>query len=169
MDCTLECRGLRPDPTDLRLGTVGPATSHALRRRGLTVHLEAPSATGGSLAGAFLALHLEPANTPVLLPCARGGRPELGRALGRAGFPLTIVETHESRPLPGPPPPPGVAVLLFSPSAVRALGDRVSDPAGQAIWAIGPTTANAARRAGFPVVRVLPEPTPKALKELLVR
>ncbi|MFQ5693142.1 MAG: uroporphyrinogen-III synthase, partial [Nitrospinota bacterium] len=148
---------------------VGPATSHALRRRGLTVHLEAPSATGESLAGAFLALHLEPANTPVLLPCARGGRPELGRALGRAGFPLTIVETHESRPLPGPPPPPGVAVLLFSPSAVRALGDRVSDPAGQAIWAIGPTTANAARRAGFPVVRVLPEPTPKALKELLVR
>jgi len=169
VDCTLECRGLRPDPPDLSLGSVGPATSQALRRRGLAVRLEAPSANGDSLAKAFLALDLVPMNTPVLLPTARGGRPELRQALSRAGFPLTVVETHESRPLPGPPPPPGVAILLSSPSAVRALGDRVNDPARQAIWAIGPTTANAARRAGFPVVRVLPEPTPKALKELLVR
>ena len=72
--------------------------------------------------------------------------------------------------LPPRAAPPGDAVLLASPSAVRAWL-RVADARGLVV-AIGRTTAAAAREAGLDrgaTLHVLDEPTPRAFARLLAR
>ena len=55
------------------------------------------------------------------------------------------------------------AVVLFSPSSVESLAQRVDGPEHHPVYAIGAKTAAAARQCGFPVRATLAEPTPQAL------
>lgn len=160
-------RGEGPWPPGVRTGVVGPATGHALAERGVDPDLVAPEGTGASLADALLALGEPPAERPVLVAGAQGGRTEIQDRLRDAGHPVTVAELYRAVPASGPPPPPGAVVLLFSPSGARALAGRLPEPQNQEVWAIGPTTAEAARRLGLAVTAVLPERTPDALRSLL--
>ncbi len=154
-------------PAGTRAGVVGPGTGQALAERGVETALVAPEGTGRSLAEAFLALGQPPAATPVLLAAARGGRTEIQDALRAAGHPVTVVELYRTVAVAGPPPLAGAVVLLFSPSGARSLAARVPEPHNQEVWAIGPTTAAAAAKAGFAVAAVLAERTPEALRQVL--
>ncbi|RMH02367.1 MAG: hypothetical protein D6702_09050, partial [Planctomycetota bacterium] len=121
---------------------------------------------GAELAAAYLARG-EDRGVRLLVLGARGGRPEPAAALTAAGHPVARLELHEAVEQDGPCPPPGEPVLVFSPSAVRSLARRVASPAAHPVWAIGPTTAAAARGLGFPVAARLPRPVPRAVRDLL--
>ncbi len=156
-----------PWPARCPCAAVGPATAAALRAHGVEPALTG-SGSGADLARAFLALEppvrpLPPA--PLLVLAARGGRPELRALLAAANYRPRVVELYRTEPLLGPVPPPEEPILLYSPSGARALAARVADPARHPVWAIGPTTAAAARELGFAVVQTLTHPTPEALLE----
>jgi len=152
-------------PPALRAAAVGPATAAALRAAGVEPALTGDSG-GAKLATAFLAAEPDP-DQELLLIAASNGRPELRQTLEAAGHPVTVIELYESLACEGPQPAPGEPVLLFSPSGARSLALRVDDPAAHPVWAVGPTTAAAARSLGFAVAGALSRPEPAALHELL--
>ena len=162
-----ECWGAADSawPPALKAAAVGPATAFALRSAGVEPALVG-EAGGAELAQAFLELGAE-VETPLLVVAARNGRPELAEGLRAAGHPVELLELYESLSSAGPAPPAGEPVLLFSPSGARSLALRVDDPADHPVWAVGPTTAAAARRLGFPVSGTLSRPDPTALHELI--
>ncbi|MFN9785970.1 MAG: uroporphyrinogen-III synthase [Planctomycetia bacterium] len=91
-------------------------------------------------------------------------------ALRARGFRVSDPVVYRTLVLPPRAAPPGDAVLLASPSAVRAWL-RVADARGLVV-AIGRTTAAAAREAGLDrgaTLHVLDEPTPRAFARLLAR
>lgn len=160
-----------------RLAAVGPATAEALRRRVRKPDLVPADARGEALAAA---LAPEVAGVRVLVPRAEEGRPELTDGLARAG--AEVVAPVAYRTLPADPAalrPLGDlleqgrvdAVVFASPSAVRsvaeALGDRAPLLSRTAVAVIGPTTAEAARRAGWPVAVRPSYPGASALAEAI--
>jgi uroporphyrinogen-III synthase len=144
-----------------RLAAVGPATAEALARAVRPPDLVPADARGEALAAA---LAPEVRGLRVLVPRAEEGRPELTAGLAAAGAEVAAPIAY--RTLPAPPETlRGLgdlleqgsldAVIFASPSAVRAvadaLGDRAPLVARAAVAVIGPTTAEAARQAGWPV------------------
>jgi uroporphyrinogen-III synthase/uroporphyrinogen III methyltransferase/synthase len=144
---------------DLRLACVGPATAERLEALVRAPDLVPMEATGAALAEA-LARHVR--GVRVLVPRAAEGRPELVDGLRAAG--AEVVAPAAYRTVPAPPERlapllEGLAartvhaVAFASPSAVQsvlaALGARASLLGGVVLGAIGPTTAEALRRAGF--------------------
>jgi uroporphyrinogen-III synthase len=144
-----------------RLAAVGPATAEALRRS-----VRAPDLVPADARAEALAARLAPEvrGVRVLVPRAEEGRPELTDGLAHAG--AEVVAPVAYRTLPADPAtlrPLGDllerseidAVVFASPSAVRsvaeALGARAPLLARAAVAVIGPTTAEAARQAGWPV------------------
>ena len=163
----LEVRSRAPWPARTSAAAVGPATAAVARSLGVPVARIASGGSGRALAAELLQQQPEIVEQRVLWPAARNARPDLAEALRAAGCPLTRIDLYETLPIPGPPPPAGSALLLFSPSAARSLRTRVGDPCDHPIWAVGGTTAAAARELGFPVEVVLESPTPDALKSCL--
>lgn len=165
VDRTVErMRVLGMDPGSLgvrRLAAVGPATADALARAVREPDLLPAEAKGEAMAAA-LAPHVR--GKRVLLPRPAEARPELHDGLVAAGAQVVAVEAY--RTLPAPPetvrPLAGWirsgevhAVAFASPSAVKAvvagLGGEATLLGRVILAAIGPTTSEALRRAGFEV------------------
>lgn len=162
---TLErLRSLGIDPAALaarHLAAVGPATAHALAAGVREPDLVPAEARGEALAAA-LAPHVR--GRRVLFPRPAEGRPELLEGLVAAGALVVAVEAY--RTVPAPPdvvrPLAGWirsgevhAVAFASPSAVKAvvagLGDDSPLLGRVVLAAIGPSTGEALRQAGFAV------------------
>lgn len=154
--------GLEPRLTarGARLASVGPATTAALRASfpADRVALEPPSDhRAAALAEAFVAQGLRGAR--VLLPSSSRAREELPAALAALGADVEIVTAYRTIEPPGLQArvdaclAEGFDLVAFaSPSAVEAFASAVGPrAAGLRAAAIGPTTALAARGAGFDV------------------
>jgi len=146
---------------DLRLACVGPTTAERLEALVRAPDLVPLEHTGAALAGA-LARHVS--GVAVLVPRAAEGRPELADGLRAAGaevvapvaYRTVAVRAEALAPLGDLLAGGEVdAVAFASPSAVRsvtgALGPRASLLGRVLLAAIGPTTAEALRAAGFEV------------------
>ncbi|MCP4092019.1 MAG: uroporphyrinogen-III synthase [Planctomycetes bacterium] len=150
------------------VAVVGPATAKAAAGilGGREPDFTAPQHTGESLAELFLASKPSAHSKRVFFG-AKHPNPDLGGALAVAGLPLIFVAAYHVLGTPGPPPPSGELVLLFSPSGVASLLDRVEQVSAHPVLAVGPTTAAAAERNGFPLRGTLASPTPSSLTAFL--
>lgn len=167
-------------PADLarpRLAAVGPATAACLAER-----LRPPDLVPGDARGVALAAELarEVKGRRVLLPRPSEGRTELLDGLRAAGADLVAVDAYRTVPAPPEALAPlarwiasgEVACVAFaSPSAVRAVVQALGRDApllGRvALAAIGPTTGDALRDAGFPAAIVPPSHTGRDLAEAI--
>jgi len=153
------------------IAVVGPSTAAALRSGtklcpGVEPKWIAPQHTGASLAQSFLASAPRKDAKHVFFG-AKQPRPELGNGLRAAGLTLTYVAAYHVATFSGPPPPSGELVLLFSPSGVSSLVERVQQASAHPVLAVGPTTAAAAEKNGFPVRGILASPQPSSLTAFL--
>jgi uroporphyrinogen-III synthase len=120
----------------------------------------------------------------VLLPRASAGRDVLATSLRAAGAVVDDLPLYETVPDPARAAEAAArllegafrAVLFFSPSAVESLRSALSTssggpgaprPAGVLVACIGPTTADAAARAGWRVDLVAPDTTLRSLVDAL--
>ena len=161
-----------------KLAAVGPRTAKAIRDRGLSVRVEAPAATGASLAEALAPL-VAPGEE-VLFPAAEEARRELPEGLLAAGVAVVQVAAYradraavEPKEIAGLQAAPPRVILFGSPRTADALLEVVG-ASGRA-WvesakrvAIGPTTAAALAERGLPAAAVASEPTPQGLLEAAV-
>lgn len=147
-----------------RMAAVGEATAGAIEEAGWSVDLVPPRQTGEALVAALLSADMPP-GTRVLFPASAIARDTVPDGLGEAGVVVVQVEAYRTEPASldrvacrkalesG-----AVSLVTFtSPSTVanleRALGGELF---GLAVLrtravAIGPTTGEAAERAGFDV------------------
>lgn len=164
----LQSRPPSPWPADVKMAVVGERTAAPLRAAGIPVTLTASRQTGSSLAQDFLATCKDPQQEKLLWLSARQALRDMAQRLQAAGCTLRRVDVYETRPLPGPPLPDYSTILLYSPSAVRALLQRGGDPSLYRIWSLGPSTSRAARSAGLVVDHELQRPHPSALADHLM-
>lgn len=157
-------RALGIDPSALggrRLAAVGPATADSLARA-----VREPDLVPGEARGEAMAAALAPRvrGKRVLLPRPAEGRPELLEGLRAAGAHVTAVEAYRTVPAPPEAVRPLAswiragevdAVAFASPSAVKAvvagLGEDARLLSRVALAAIGPSTGDELRAAGFAV------------------
>jgi uroporphyrinogen-III synthase len=172
----LDALGLpRGGLADRRLACVGPATGARLEALVRAPDLMPSQATGDALA-ACLAPHVR--GRAVLVPRAAQGRPELTDGLRAAGAEVVAPVAYRTLPAePGSLSALGAllaggridAVTFASPSAVQGtVAGLAADAArlsGVLLGAIGPTTAEALRAAGFTPGVVPGEHTAVALAE----
>ncbi len=155
-----------------RVAAIGERTAQVVRERGLRVERIADPATAEVL-GRLLAP--EVANRDVVVPSSDQARPQLAEALRGAGGRVLscVVQTTQSlRELPAQVDRALQAhaldlIVAYSPSALgfaRAedLRQRI---ASVPVAALGPTTAEAARRSGLQVVASPAAPSEPALIE----
>lgn len=161
-----------------RIAAVGPKTARAAREYGLSVEVEASVATGAGLADA-LEGRVQP-EEELLLPVAEDGRADLFEALSAAGVRATRVVAYRSvtaevdaaalGALAAAPPD---VVLFGSPRTAEAFLEVTGEPgrgwlARARRVAIGPTTAAALERLGFPSSAVARRPTSEDLLEAAI-
>ncbi len=133
-----------------RLACLGAGTARALAAAGHPAVLDLGTRDGAEFAAAFVAGVAPPAR--LLLPGSARRLPEPRATLEAAGFGVTELALYETEAvppadLPAVPPAPAGIVFFASPSAVRAfVGAWAARPD---CVAIGETTAQAAREAGF--------------------
>ncbi len=162
---------------DRRLACVGPATGARLEALARAPDLMPSEATGAALA-ASLAPHVR--GKAVLVPRAAEGRPELIDGLRAAGAEVVAPVSYRTvLAAPGSLAALGAllaagrvdAVTFASPSAVQGvvagLGSEASRLDGVLLGAIGPTTAEALRAAGFTAGVVPDIHTAEALADAL--
>jgi uroporphyrinogen-III synthase len=129
-----------------RVGAVGRATAAALKARGIDV------AVVGGGGGADLARAWgEARGQKLLLPLAADAHPALGAALEESGAEVVRAVVYRTLPLPSIDETQfrGADVIcFFAPSAVQAYVD-LNIATNAQMWAHGPTTADALRRAGY--------------------
>lgn len=146
--------GVGAPPSGLRIATVGPATSDAVRRYGLHVDAQPPVFAGKEIAAAMGDI----GNTPVLFPRGDRARDETAHALVECGARVTeVVVYHTTTPAPDPVElkqlRAGVDALTFwSPLTVHGfvsmLGAEAHALAARAaVVSIGPSTSAAVREA----------------------
>lgn len=161
-----------------RFCAVGPATRRALESRGLAVAAE-PAEPRGSAVPEALRRQGELAGARVLLALADRAEDRLQEELGRLGAEAVRVTAYHTVEDPGAAArvarllAEGEAdvVVVASPSAVQALASALAGlrPAGGrgatvVAAAIGPTTARAAREAGF-VTEAAASPTAEGVAQ----
>lgn len=182
VELTLERMGRLGLPTEsmgrVRLGAIGPATAAALAKHGLQATLTPPRFIAESLVEAMG----EVARMRILLPRAEGARRVLPDMLEQRG--ARVEEIPMYRAVTAEPQAgalswleAGVDVVTFtSPSTVNGFrqiltGSGPAGPrlAGEPVYAcIGPITAEAARRAGFPPTIVAEEHSSEGLVQAVV-
>lgn len=149
--CGLDGRALGAS----RIATVGPATADALDRRGFHSDLTSEPFTAEALADALL--RANPSPRSVFFPRGDIARRVLRDRLTARG--IDVRELVVYRNLNVSPPvdasatmEDGVdAVIFYSPSAVERWVANGLSMTDAVVACLGPTTADAARRAGFPV------------------
>ena len=143
----------------LKIAAVGPKTAAELLRVGLVPDLVPAEFRAAALIREMAATVN---GGRVFFPCGTLARDELTVGLRAAG--ATVDEFRVYDTLPTPPTgrareqiARGVdAVLLYSPSGVRSLAENGVDLGDAVVACIGPTTADAARAAGYRVDVVPP-------------
>jgi uroporphyrinogen-III synthase len=166
----------------VRFACVGPATDKTLRSYHLDSDLTAIQTDGVSL-GRELIDKFNIENQKVLLVTGNLSTPELPRLLAEGG--LAIVDTlrvyaTEEKPVSESPEAAEFrrrgadAIVFASPSAVESfihqaasLRPDVGARQPKAV-AVGPTTADALRRAGIPLASVATTPTAKAIRDAVI-
>lgn len=178
-------RGVAIGEIAARIVCGGPLTATAALEEGLPVHLVPGAAAGAGDAGTLLAeieRSLAPAGLHFLLPRSQIGRDVLCDGLRAAGAQTSSVIAYRTLP-----PPDGVehelaaqlrsgalgVVSFTSPSTVRNLCDRLDGEAlrvlqSAVVAAVGPTTADACRKAGLEPLVVPERPGGLALVEALI-
>lgn len=164
-------------PSDLRgrtVHTIGEATAHAASCAGLArvvVGANGTAPADGTALGTMLAPLYR--GRSLLYPCAEDRRPGLAAALREGGVDVTAWPLYRTVALPdalsrleestlhAPP----TAVLLHSPSAARALGDRPLS--GVPLLCLSRAVADAVPPGTGGERRVAAEPTEAALLALL--
>lgn len=155
----LTANELQPAP-GVKVAAVGSATAQELRARGISPDCVPADASAQALADALIATGIT--GCAVLLPLGNLAGNGARQALQRAGAEVTVVRVYET--VPAQPVDVDVhdalmrcdidVVALASPSAFRALidlsGGIMREPLrGTRLVAIGPTTAEAIRAAGY--------------------
>jgi uroporphyrinogen-III synthase len=157
------------EATGPAIWAVGHATIHALQgRAGPIRRVEAQSgveeSAALSLARAMLNAQV---SGPVLFPCGELHRPELPRLLRSEGvsvdevvcYRTVLASREQARAALGR----CAVVVAASPSVVELLALACPESARPRLVAVGPTTAAAARAAGWPPAAVATEPSTQAL------
>jgi uroporphyrinogen-III synthase len=157
----------------IRFASVGAATAAAMEGWGARHVLVPATATS---AGLLSELAAEPAAS---LIAPQGGQAMKGLASGlrELGWAVDEVVVYETATSTARPPSADRlaagdfgAVVLRSPTAVRAVAGFVPDlPAATAVVCGGPTTAAAAEAAGMRNLHVSPAPTAEALAHTVLR
>ena len=155
-----------------RVAAVGPGTAEALRRAGVSIELVPERFTTEALAAAF-----PRGSGRVLLPRADLATADLEDELRRRGWEPVRVDAYRTAfepELPGEVRRAldrrGVdAVTFTSASTVEGFRRLAGTVRGAAVACIGPVTAEAARRAGFPVDAVADPHTVEGLVEAVAR
>lgn len=168
-----ELRGAGRDAGSLaaKVACVGPATARAAEGEGWRPAVVAPEGTGASLAREVAARSAPGESALVVRPETRSAFP--AAILEGAGLRTTSVAAYRIVPTPEAAAIATDlaagrfdAVVATAPSAAQAILDAPSGAAGLARVkrvAIGPTTASALERAGFPPHAVASEPTAEAV------
>jgi uroporphyrinogen-III synthase len=141
------------DPGDAQMGALGAGTADALTKAGLRDDLGARTLDGAEFAQAFLAKVT--GGGKVLLPGPNRRLTEPRASLTTAGFEVTELPLYETCSVPVEELPavefaPGDIVFFCSPSTVRAFTEAWNER--PRCVAIGETTAQASRPAGFETV-----------------
>ena len=163
------CRLTWDEESGPALWAVGNATTHALQGRvGPIRRVEAHSGVEESAALSLARAMLDAqVSAPVLFPCGELHRPELPRLLRSRGVSVdevvcyrTVLASREQAraALSG-----CAVVVAASPSVVELLTLACPESARPRLVAVGPTTAAAARAAGWPPAAVATEPSTQAL------
>lgn len=147
--------------------TVGPRTAADVRTLGGTPR-GAETGSGEDLADFIVDAVRETSTVdrPLLLLSGNRRREDLPNRLVEAGLALdelVVYETHLRTDLTLPPGPSGAWLVFFSPTGVQAVRHSGADVTAWRVAAIGPTTAEAVRQAGWRVAAVAASPTPQAL------
>ncbi len=163
----------RPDGSwrSFRVAANGPATAFALRCAGLPVHAVSRDGTGRGVADVIDVFPAE--RKEVVWPAAKqpaGGLSETLRERGWVVHHWPVYRTRARDPVPVVPVEPAVdAFLVTSPSNAKALAAAKTAASIARSWiALGPTTAQALREAGYPVDAVAHRPSPTAIASLLL-
>jgi len=150
---------LQPDIGGARCAVLGHGTATALRNAGWRDDLNAGALTGDDFATKFLAQAGQPGK--VLLPGPKRRLTEPRASLENAGYVVQELPLYETRPsdpaiVAGAELRPDDMIFFCSPSAVQAFA-AARDDKPQCV-AIGKTTADACRAAGFmPAVAITPD------------
>jgi uroporphyrinogen III methyltransferase/synthase len=156
----------------VRIAAVGPATAAALARHHLVADLVAATASGDGLVADLTATGV--AGRRVLYPRSASARPTVADGLRALGCTVDDVVAYRSVTPERSSLAPTVlerageadVAVVASPSAVEGLvavlGDGSSD-AVPPVVAIGPVTAQAARRLGVTVAAEASDPSPAGL------
>jgi uroporphyrinogen-III synthase len=139
------------EPGRARMAALGEGTAAALAAAGWTDALGLTTRDGVEFVQAFMAVVAEPGR--VLLPGPRRRMSEPRASLTTAGCEVRELALYETLPvpateLPSDPFAPGDIVFFCSPSTVRAFTGMWTER--PRCVAIGASTADAARAAGFP-------------------
>jgi uroporphyrinogen III methyltransferase/synthase len=175
--------GMRWSPGAPRIAAVGPGTTAALARHGVSADFVPGVHTGIALAEGILGTVPEGfAGVRVLMPRALEGRDDAAALLRRRGAVVDDIPAYRTDPCAPTreelePVGPGVdAVLFTSSSAVSAWCDQVrgggplAEAARRAVIAcIGPSTASTARDRGLHVEVESPEHSTEGLVSALGR
>lgn len=142
---------------------VGPRTAEGLRDLGFE--------PVGEESGSAAALASVIANKKLLFLCGNRRRDTLPDALNEAGIPfeeLVVYETHTRTDITLPEGRKGDWLAFFSPSGIEAIRAASGvDPSLYRKAAIGPTTAAALEKQGWPAEAVAASPTPAALVQAI--
>lgn len=157
-------RGLR---AGARFAAVGPSTARAMELAG-AVRVLAPDAPHTAVALMLAMADLAPGSA--ILPRSQIGGSVLRTTLASRGWDIVDRVVYTTSTVPKAPASARdveqgqfAAVVLRSPSAVRALVAHADVPASTLVIAGGPTTAEAARAAGLTVAATTLDSTPTGI------
>lgn len=156
-------------PPTVPLAAVGTMTAQHAERRGFDVSLVAPDGTAASLAEAFGEIPRQSGR--VLLVQAAAALPGLADAIRSKGWLVDEVAAYETIAAPRLDAKIGAltgasAIVFTSPSTVEHFVATYGlDFLPGAVVAIGPTTADACRRAGMAVAATAIRRTPDGIVE----
>jgi uroporphyrinogen III methyltransferase/synthase len=169
----------REVPTAVKIAAIGPTSAEELRLRGVSPDCIPPEASARALAAALISTGVS--GRAVLLPLGDLAGDEVQVALEGAGARVTAVRVYETVPvqavdrhIQGAVASAEIDVVaLASPSAFRSLlelcGATGRDPLRHThLVAIGPTTAEAIRAAGYVVGAISRTQTMEGLVEAIV-
>jgi uroporphyrinogen-III synthase len=148
----------------------GAVTAEALGGMGPVRTVAGASDQVGGAAGVLArALLVSRVSGPVLFPCGELRREELPARLRQEGIEVEEVICYRSV-LAGADEARSAAeraslLVVASPSVAQLLGRACPPHARPLILAVGPTTAAAARAAGWPPAAVAPQPTAESLAD----